>query len=173
VRGFGRLKPVFAQDTGTYFVGQFVSHSLILLSIFATTRDISIIMKISLRISIYFDNSRNMKILTDDTLSIAQTASAFAALGSEQRLSVLRTLVRAGDDGLSIGELGERTGVTGSTLTHHVKLLVQAGLVDQVKTGRVIRCAIDYDRVRELSKYLLDECCADSFNPNNIEHDHD
>lgn len=130
-------------------------------------------MKIFLHRWIYFDNSRNMKILTVDTLSIAQTASAFAALGSEQRLTVLRTLVRAGDDGLSIGELGERTGITGSTLTHHVKLLVQAGLVDQVKTGRVIRCAVDYDRVRELSTYLLDACCADSSNPNNAGHDHD
>ena len=130
-------------------------------------------MKIFLLRLIYFDISRNMKILTDDTLSIAQTASAFAALGSEQRLSVLRTLVRAGDDGLSIGELGERTNITGSTLTHHVKLLVQSGLVDQVKTGRVIRCAVAYDRVRELSTYLLDECCADSPNPIQDRHNHD
>ncbi len=51
------------------------------------------------------------------------TASAFAALGSEQRLLVLRTIVRAGPDGLRIGELGERSGVTGSTLTHHMKIL--------------------------------------------------
>jgi DNA-binding transcriptional ArsR family regulator len=103
-----------------------------------------------------------MKIMHDDTLGIAQTASAFAALGSEQRLSVLKALVRAGGEGLSIGELGDRTGITGSTLTHHVKLLAQAGLVDQVKTGRVIRCAVSYPRVRELSTYLLQECCADS-----------
>jgi len=114
-----------------------------------------------------------MKIFNEDTLNIAQTASAFAALGSEQRLSVLRALVRAGDDGLSIGELGERVGITGSTLTHHVKLLAQAGLVDQVKTGRVIRCAVAYPRVRELSNYLLDECCADSSAPNEVDHDHD
>lgn len=109
----------------------------------------------------------------DDTLGIAQTASAFAALGSEQRLSVLKALVRAGDEGLSIGELGERTGITGSTLTHHVKLLAQAGLVDQVKTGRVIRCAVSYPRVRELSTYLLQECCVDSTKNVNEGHQHD
>lgn len=114
-----------------------------------------------------------MKIFTDDTLSIAETASAFAALGSEQRLSVLRTLVRAGDEGLNIGDLGTRTGITGSTLTHHVKLLVQAGLVEQIKTGRVIQCAVAYPRVRELSTYLLDECCADSSQPSKTGHDHD
>ncbi|MEL7343608.1 MAG: metalloregulator ArsR/SmtB family transcription factor [Pseudomonadota bacterium] len=93
---------------------------------------------------------------------LAETASAFAALGSEQRLSVLRTLVRAGPDGLSIGELGDRTGVSGSTLTHHMKILLQAGLVAQSKQGRQIICVgAAYDRVKSLSNYLLEECCAD------------
>ncbi|MEM1373860.1 MAG: metalloregulator ArsR/SmtB family transcription factor [Pseudomonadota bacterium] len=94
---------------------------------------------------------------------LAKVASTFAALGSEQRLMVLRVLVRAGDSGLSIGELGERSGVTGSTLTHHMKILAQAGLVRQEKQGRSIICAaVAYDEVRALSEYLLSECCADS-----------
>jgi DNA-binding transcriptional ArsR family regulator len=134
--------------------------------------NISKIMKIFLPKGVYFDISRIMKIFTDDSLDIAQMASAFAALGSEQRLSVLRALVRAGKDGLSIGELGERTGVTGSTLTHHVKLLAQTGLVEQEKTGRTIRCVVSYARARELSEYLLKECCADSA-PTNEEQNHD
>ncbi|MBM2291640.1 helix-turn-helix transcriptional regulator [Sulfitobacter pseudonitzschiae] len=99
--------------------------------------------------------------LTDD-LDLTLAASSFAALGSEQRLSVLRTLVRAGPEGLSIGTLGERTGVTGSTLTHHVKVLAQAGLVTQARQGRSIICAaVAYDTVRHLSEFLLNECCAD------------
>ncbi|MEM6276819.1 MAG: metalloregulator ArsR/SmtB family transcription factor [Pseudomonadota bacterium] len=94
---------------------------------------------------------------------LVEVASAFAALGSEQRLMVLRALVRAGETGLSIGELGERSGVTGSTLTHHMKILSQAGLVRQEKKGRSIICAaVAYDEVRALSEYLLSECCADS-----------
>ncbi|TCK98937.1 ArsR family transcriptional regulator [Shimia isoporae] len=102
---------------------------------------------------------------TDISLEIA--ASTFAALGSEQRLSVLRCLVRAGSDGLSIGELGQRSGVTGSTLTHHMKILTQAGLVKQQKQGRSIICAaVAYDAVRDLSSFLLKECCADSISPN-------
>jgi len=129
-------------------------------------------MKIFLPDAINFNISNIMKIFTDDSLDIAQMASAFAALGSEQRMSVLRALVRAGEDGLSIGELGERTGVTGSTLTHHVKLLAQTGLVDQEKTGRTIRCVVSYSRARELSEYLLKECCADRA-PSDMEHQHD
>ena len=79
--------------------------------------------------------------MTDQTphpLALELAASTFAALGSEQRLTVLRTLVRAGPDGLSIGELGSRAGVYGSTLTHHVKILTQAGLVNQTKKGRSV-----------------------------------
>ncbi|RVT86889.1 ArsR family transcriptional regulator [Rhodobacteraceae bacterium CCMM004] len=96
-------------------------------------------------------------------LELTETASAFAALGSEQRLSVLRALVRAGPEGLSIGALGERCGVTGSTLTHHMRILAQAGLVAQERRGRQIICAAAaYDRVQRLSAFLLRECCADT-----------
>ncbi|GGX59826.1 transcriptional regulator [Tateyamaria omphalii] len=96
-------------------------------------------------------------------LDLTRAAAAFAALGSEQRLSVLRTLVRAGPDGLSIGVLGDRTGVMGSTLTHHVKILASAGLVTQARQGRSIICAaVAFDELQGLSNFLLTECCADS-----------
>lgn len=94
---------------------------------------------------------------------ITVAAAGFAALGSEQRLTVLLALVRAGPEGLSIGRLGELTGVTGSTLTHHMKILAAAELVDQTRQGRSIICAaIAYERVRGLSHFLLTECCADA-----------
>ena len=99
---------------------------------------------------------------SDADLDLVRAASTFAALGSEQRLGVLRVLVRAGPDGLSIGDLGERSGVTGSTLTHHMRILTAAGLVAQVKEGRRIICiAAAYDEMKSLSEFLLSECCAD------------
>lgn len=107
----------------------------------------------------------NMKpdSVTDDESELVSAASAFAALGSEQRLGVLRTLVRAGPDGLSMGELGTRSGVTGSTLTHHLRILREAGLVRQAKVGRKVICVgAAYDRARALSDYLLSSCCADA-----------
>ena len=103
--------------------------------------------------------------------SLSEAASAFAALGSEQRLTVLRVLVRAGPEGLPIGVLGERTGVTGSTLTHHMKILTAAGLVTQARQGRQIICAAaEYDRMQGLSEFLLSECCADSGAPHKGNH---
>lgn len=108
---------------------------------------------------------------TDSDLSLARAASTFAALGSEQRLAVLRVLVRAGPEGLSIGELGERSGVTGSTLTHHMKILAAAGLVRQVREGRKIICiGAAYGEMRRLSDYLLNECCADAAAPHERHH---
>lgn len=104
-----------------------------------------------------------MKIDSPNTsVPLEVAASKFAALGSEQRLGVLLTLVRAGPEGLTIGALGERAGVTGSTLTHHLKILSQAGLITQQRRGRSIICAgAAYNEVRGLSEFLLTECCAD------------
>ena len=99
-------------------------------------------------------------LITDTRLAIA--ASTFAALGSEQRLTVLRALVRAGPEGLTIGALGERTGITGATLTHHMKVLAATPLVRQEKHGRSIVCvAADFGAIESIARGLLLECCAD------------
>ncbi|MGC1503059.1 MAG: helix-turn-helix domain-containing protein [Sulfitobacter sp.] len=114
-----------------------------------------------------------MKQESQPTPPLTLAAASFAALGSEQRLSVLRCLVRAGPEGLSIGELGERTGVTGSTLTHHLKLLNTTGLVKQQRLGRSTICAaVAYAEVEALAHFLLTECCADASAPCK-DHDHD
>lgn len=104
--------------------------------------------------------------------SLVTSASGFAALGSEQRLAVLIVLVRAGPDGIAIGVLGERSGITGSTLTHHVKILVNAGLVRQNRQGRHIICAANFETVEALSTFLLSQCCHDSGSPHEG-HSHD
>ena len=63
------------------------------------------------------------------------TARALAALGHEARLEVFRLLVRSGDEGLIIGDVAEHTGMPLSTLAHHLKTLVAAGLVKQERRG--------------------------------------
>ena len=97
--------------------------------------------------------------ITTPELTIA--ATAFAALGSEQRLSILLRLVRAGQPGLPMGELGQDVGITGSVLTHHLKQLVSAGLVEQRRDGRRILCSVAMPELEDLSQFLLRECCAD------------
>ncbi len=93
---------------------------------------------------------------------LEQAAQGFAAMGSDSRLKVLKTLVRAGEAGLSVGEIQERTGIAPSTLAHHLKFLAAGGLVAQEKAGRTVINRARYDRLRELAAFILDECCVET-----------
>ena len=94
---------------------------------------------------------------------LLQTAAdGFAALGSIARLQVLLTLVRAGDDGLSVGDIQSRTGIAASTLAHHLKALATAGLIKQQKNGRMVHNHAQFDHLQALAGYILRECCADT-----------
>lgn len=94
-------------------------------------------------------------------LDIEEAAQGFAAIGSEARLEVVRTLVRAGNQGLTIGDIKSRTGMAASTLAHHLKILKSAGLIEQEKTGRSVINRAAFARLEALAGYILKECCAD------------
>ncbi|OWU73507.1 ArsR/SmtB family transcription factor [Marinibacterium profundimaris] len=90
-----------------------------------------------------------------------EAAQGFSAMGSEARLQVLRTLVRAGAPGLSVGEIQERTGMAPSTLAHHLKFLAAGGVVSQEKAGRTTINRAKLDTLDQLARFILSECCAD------------
>lgn len=87
-------------------------------------------------------------------------AQALSALGHEVRLRLYRLLVRAGHDGLNVGEIGRQLGLPPSTLAHHITALVRAGLVVQERRGREVINMADYRIMDGLIAYLTDECCA-------------
>lgn len=87
------------------------------------------------------------------------TLLALAALGQETRLDIFRLLVKAGDGGLAAGEIGERLGVLQNTLSAHLKILAQAGLVTQEREGRVIRYRVGFMAMRDLLAFLMEDCC--------------
>ncbi|MEM7768863.1 MAG: metalloregulator ArsR/SmtB family transcription factor [Pseudomonadota bacterium] len=89
----------------------------------------------------------------------APTARALAALGHEARLGVYRLLVRAGDDGLIVGDIASHTGLPLSTLAHHLRQLVSAGLVVQEKRGREVVNRADYTAMNRALRFLTEECC--------------
>lgn len=91
-----------------------------------------------------------------------QAAQGFAAMGSEARLQVLRVLVRAGDAGLTVSDIQDRTGMAPSTLAHHLKFMAGAGLVEQEKIGRMTLNRACFDPLKELAGFILSECCADA-----------
>lgn len=86
-------------------------------------------------------------------------ARALAALGHDARLSIFRLLVKAGEDGLRVGEIGDHLGLAPSTLAHHLSTLVDAGLVLQDKQGREVFNRVDYPAMNRVVSFLTSECC--------------
>ncbi len=90
-----------------------------------------------------------------------RAVAAMQALGHEARLAAFRALVRAGDTGLTIGEIQDALGdMPRSTLAHHLGKLVAAGLVGQDKRGAEVVNRACYDVMDDLVAYLTEECCA-------------
>jgi DNA-binding transcriptional ArsR family regulator len=85
---------------------------------------------------------------------------ALRALSQEYRLASFRQLIQAGPAGLSVGELRERVGIPPATLSAHLNVLRSAGLVNDVREGRVIRVRADFARMNALLAYLTENCCA-------------
>ena len=93
-------------------------------------------------------------------IELPSAAAILAELGNETRLAIVRNLVRAGGDGLTVGEIQRATGVPGSTLTHHLQRLCQVSLVSQTRRGSALWCRADTELVHDLAHYLIEECCA-------------
>lgn len=100
-----------------------------------------------------------------DDLDADEAAAIFASLGSAARLAILRQLVRAGAGGLPVGELQRLIGIPASTLSHHLRALVAAGVLEQAREGRTLICRAQYPRLEKLAAFLLSECCADAAPP--------
>jgi DNA-binding transcriptional ArsR family regulator len=95
-------------------------------------------------------------------MQLERTAEQLEALGNATRLKVYRTLVRAGDAGMPVGRLQERLGIPASTLSHHLRRLIQTGLVSQDRQATTLICRANYPAMRRLIGFLVDECCADA-----------
>lgn len=97
-------------------------------------------------------------------MEIELAITALAALAQETRLSIFRALIRAhspkeGQGGMAAGEIGDELGVAPATLSFHLKELSHAGLVTSRRDGRSIVYRADLSTMRDLTSFLLDECC--------------
>jgi ArsR family transcriptional regulator len=90
----------------------------------------------------------------------ATAAKCLAELGSPTRLAVFRLLVKAGPEGLVVGDLQRRLKIPGSTLSHHIARLAWAGLVDQRRDGRRLICSTKDGVMTDLLTFLTAECCT-------------
>lgn len=110
-------------------------------------------------------------------IDITQQAQIFKALGNPNRLALFKRLMDCcppgtlcSTDGLErycVGDLGEGLGIAPSTLSHHLKELAAAGLVQTQRRGKQVECWIEPSVLSQLAGYFRPsdhtsvECCND------------
>jgi ArsR family transcriptional regulator len=80
------------------------------------------------------------------------TATAFEALADPTRRNILK-LLRSGS--LSAGDIAEAFHLTKPTLSHHFKVLREAGLVRSERRGTSIVYTLQANAIEELASELL------------------
>jgi ArsR family transcriptional regulator len=95
-------------------------------------------------------------------MELNDAVTCLAALAHEGRLRVFRMLVQAGVMGLPAGDIARRLAVPPNTLSPNLNILFHAGLVRSRRQGRSIIYTAEYDRMRGLLGFLLEDCCGGS-----------
>ena len=91
---------------------------------------------------------------------IARYADMFAAIGTEARLRILRLLLSAHPDGMTVGDIGAELNIPGSTLSHHLEKLKNEGLVTVRRESTFLWYAANTGTLQELLGFLYAECCT-------------
>ena len=86
-------------------------------------------------------------------------AEQLAALGHPVRLAILRYVVQGGDAGSAAGDIQAHVDLPASTLSHHLKRLVDAGMLVSRPEGTFHYYAADYQALRALTDYVWEDCC--------------
>jgi DNA-binding transcriptional ArsR family regulator len=86
-------------------------------------------------------------------------AEQLSALGHPVRLAILRFVVQSGEGGAAAGEIQSRLEMPASTLSHHLKRLVDAGLLSTRNEGTFHYHTAEYSALRALTDYLWEDCC--------------
>lgn len=84
----------------------------------------------------------------------------FDALALELRLDIVKLLVKYGEDGLVVGEIGTQLEIPPSNLSFHLKVLTHSGLIYAEQEGRFQRYRANTSALMGLVNFLMDECCS-------------
>lgn len=95
---------------------------------------------------------------------IEHRARLFKALSNPHRLALFQRLMRCCAPGTvcdaevevrySVGALGEGLSIAPSTLSHHLKELNQAGLVQTRRNGKQVECWVEPSLLNELAVFF-------------------
>ena len=103
----------------------------------------------------YFEKTRSIPV----TAKLERHAAQLSALGHPVRLRIVRFVVQAGVQGASAGDIQAHVELPASTLSHHLKRLVEAGLLKSRTEGTFHFYAVRFPQLRALTDYLWEDCC--------------
>jgi ArsR family transcriptional regulator len=89
-----------------------------------------------------------------DERGAADLAAAFKVLADPVRLRLLSLIAAAPDGGACSCDLEEPVGKSQPTVSHHLSLLAEAGLITKRKAGRWVHCSIVPERLAGLRDAL-------------------
>jgi len=99
-----------------------------------------------------------------NTETFTQTALAFKALSNPHRLALFQRLMSCCVPGTvcsaeeatryCVGELGQGLQIAPSTLSHHLKELKQAGLIEMQREGKTIQCWVEPEVIDKLAAFF-------------------
>ena len=100
--------------------------------------------------------------------NIEKFSEMFKALSNPNRLKIFMRLATCcvpgaasgikespdSEDCICIGDLGKDLGIVASTVSHHIKELNRAGLIQMERRGQKIDCWIDPETITALSDFF-------------------
>ena len=92
-------------------------------------------------------------------MDVLTTVKTLGALAQESRLEAFRLLVRSGAEGMAAGEIARALKVPHNTMSSHLSILLNAGLIGSRREGRSIIYNIDFSGTRDLLSFLMEDCC--------------
>jgi len=105
-------------------------------------------------------------------IEVERLAQVFAALSNPYRLQIFMRLIagcqeagtRDDDAGAQnalgpapcVGELGQALDIAPSTVSHHLKELRQAGLIQMDRVGQRVECSADRSKLAEIASFFAE-----------------
>jgi ArsR family transcriptional regulator len=86
--------------------------------------------------------------------------NALYSLAQDSRLAIFRALVQAGPEGLAAGKIGDSVGISPSSVSFHMKELMNSGLVSSRSEGRFVIYAANFAAMNDLVGFLTENCCG-------------
>ena len=89
-----------------------------------------------------------------------QITAIFDALSQTTRLRVFKLLIDNSINGICPCNIAEKLKIPRNTLSFHLSLLTKVGLCEYKKAGKTLIYKPKCEAIKQISCYLLENCCS-------------